>query len=298
MVKSTEFNLIPIFVAIYEEKSLSKAAQRLDISQPAVSKALARLRETYDEPLFHRSPSGVVPTSFASDIYPALLTAYKNFTSTLSASHQFNPKISSRVFSIACISSVGQWLMPQVLKQIRQLAPKISLEVHPLFTEDYEMDLRLQRYDLVIDIPPKVATSLKVEAIYEEHLQVACSESHPRIKESITLEEYLSEEHIVLSQWQARRSLLSDEDILELDKRKVAYRAPGVFEMLPAIGETDLIALLPESVIKLFGEQYQIKALDLPFNDAPHKINMIWHPSRHQENAHQWLRKQIKRAAK
>ncbi len=76
-MKNTDLNLIPIFVAIFEEQNLSKAAARLDISQPAVSKALARLRDIYDEPLFHRSPSGVEPTSFAVDIYPAMLTAFK-----------------------------------------------------------------------------------------------------------------------------------------------------------------------------------------------------------------------------
>lgn len=134
-MKNTDLNLIPIFVAIFEEQNLSKAAARLDISQPAVSKALARLRDIYDEPLFHRSPSGVEPTSFAVDIYPAMLTAFKNFTSTLSASSEFEAKVSNRIFSIACVSVASYELMPQLLKQIRQHAPNISLEVHPLFTK-------------------------------------------------------------------------------------------------------------------------------------------------------------------
>lgn len=99
-MKSTDLNLIPIFVAIYEEQNLSKAAARLDISQPAVSKALARLRDIYDEPLFHRSTSGVEPTSFAMDIYPAMGAALKNFTSTLSASSSFDPKVSNRIFRL------------------------------------------------------------------------------------------------------------------------------------------------------------------------------------------------------
>ncbi len=77
-MKSTELNLIPIFVAIYEEQNLSRAANRMDISQPAVSKALARLRDIYDEPLFHRTTSGVEPTTFAIDIYPAMAAALKN----------------------------------------------------------------------------------------------------------------------------------------------------------------------------------------------------------------------------
>lgn len=120
-----------------------------------MSKALARLRDIYDEPLFHRSSSGVEPTSFAVDIYPAMVAAIKNFTSTLSASVEFDPKVSNRIFSIACVSILSYELLPQLMKQIHELAPNIALEVHPLFTEDYESDLRLQRYDLIIDLAPR-----------------------------------------------------------------------------------------------------------------------------------------------
>ena len=174
-MKSTDLNLIPIFVAIYEEQNLSKAAARLDISQPAVSKALARLRDIYDEPLFHRSTSGVEPTSFAMDIYPAMVAALKNFTSTLSASSSFDPKVSNRIFSIACVSVASYELMPQLLRQIRKSAPNVGLEVHPLFTEDYESDLRLQRYDLIIDMPPRGRTVLKMEPVFSERLMVVCA---------------------------------------------------------------------------------------------------------------------------
>lgn len=128
-----------------------------------MSKALARLRDIYDEPLFHRSTSGVEPTSFAMDIYPAMVAALKNFTSTLSASSSFDPKVSNRIFSIACVSVASYELMPQLMRQIREQAPNIGLEVHPLFTEDYESDLRLQRYDLIIDLPPRGRTVLKMD---------------------------------------------------------------------------------------------------------------------------------------
>jgi len=103
-----------------------------------------------------------------------MLTAFKNFTSTLSASSEFEAKVSNRIFSIACVSVASYELMPQLLKQIRQHAPNISLEVHPLFTEDYESDLRLQRYDLIIDMAPRGWTTLKVEPIFSERLMVVC----------------------------------------------------------------------------------------------------------------------------
>ncbi|WP_279501943.1 LysR family transcriptional regulator [Aeromonas veronii] len=122
-IRSTELNLIPIFVAIYEERSLSWAATRMEISQPAVSKALKRLREIYGDPLFNRKVVGMEPTSFAIDIYPAMAAALKNFSSTLSTSRTFNPCTSQRVFSIACVRLVSAQLVPALLCKIRAHAP-------------------------------------------------------------------------------------------------------------------------------------------------------------------------------
>ncbi|EGQ8090661.1 LysR family transcriptional regulator [Vibrio vulnificus] len=297
-MKNTDLNLIPIFVAIFEEQNLSKAAARLDISQPAVSKALARLRDIYDEPLFHRSPSGVEPTSFAVDIYPAMLTAFKNFTSTLSASSEFEAKVSNRIFSIACVSVASYELMPQLLKQIRQHAPNISLEVHPLFTEDYESDLRLQRYDLIIDMAPRGWTTLKVEPIFSERLMVVCCTDHPRIADACSVAQFLAEEHVVVSRWHARKSLMSAEDIADLAQRKIVYRASGALEMLPVIHGSEYIGMLPESTINAFAGTYNIKAVSLPFEHDVYDLCAIWHPSRSSESAHQWLRNQLKAAVK
>ncbi|HAS6141086.1 TPA: LysR family transcriptional regulator [Vibrio vulnificus] len=297
-MKNTDLNLIPIFVAIFEEQNLSKAATRLDISQPAVSKALARLRDIYDEPLFHRCPSGVEPTSFAVDIYPAMLTAFKNFTSTLSASSKFEAKVSNRIFSIACVSVASYELMPQLLKQIRQHAPNISLEVHPLFTEDYESDLRLQRYDLIIDMAPRGWTSLKVEPIFSERLMVVCCADHPRIADACSVAQFLAEEHVVVSRWHARKSLMSAEDIADLAQRKIIYRASGAMEMLPVIHGSAYIGMLPESTINAFTTTYNIKAVPLPFEHDVYDLCAIWHPSRSSESAHQWLRNQLREAVK
>lgn len=297
-MKNTELNLIPIFVAIYEEQNLSRAASRMDISQPAVSKALARLRDIYDEPLFHRTTSGVEPTTFAIDIYPAMAAALKNFTSTLSDSRDFDPKTSGRVFSIACVSAASYEMMPRVMQLISQVAPGIALEVHPLFTEDYESDLRLQRHDVIVDMTPKGRTMLKHEVISKEELVVVCREDHPIVGDTIDMDQFLSLEHVVVSRWHARKSLLSSEHYDGLEQRRVVYRAAGVVEMLPVIENSDYIGMLPISSVRCFSEKYNVKILPLPFELEDLEMCMIWHPSRTNEPSHKWLRAKIKVAAK
>ncbi|GEA52669.1 LysR family transcriptional regulator [Vibrio inusitatus NBRC 102082] len=297
-MKSTELNLIPFFVAVYEESSMSKAANRLGVSQPAVSKALKRLREIYDDPLFHRSPAGVKPTTFAEDIYPALSASFKNFTSTLSAARDFDPKISERIFSIACMTTIAYQLMPELLVKIKSKAPNIALEVHPLFTEDHESDLRLQRYDLVIDMRPIERTSLKMAALGRESISVIAREGHPRLSGEITAEEFLQEDHVVVSRWKSRSAMLSSHHFQHLNKRRIVYRSPGVLEMLPVVCKTDYIALFPSSAIDTMAKHYPIQSLETPFLDISEDICMLWHPSRTTENGHKWLRSQVQSVSK
>jgi DNA-binding transcriptional LysR family regulator len=232
------------------------------------------------------------------DIYPAMAAALKNFTSTLSASRDFDPKTSGRVFSIACVSAASYEMMPKVMQLISQVAPGIALEIHPLFTEDYESDLRLQRHDVIIDMTPRGRTTLKHEVVSTEELVVVCREDHPSIGDTIDMEQFLSLEHVVVSKWHARRSLLSSDHFRDLEKRRVVYRAAGVVEMLPVIESSDYIGMLPMSSVRCFSEKYKVKTLPLPFELDNLDMCMIWHPSRTNEPSHKWLRAKITAAAK
>ncbi|NMT18156.1 LysR family transcriptional regulator, partial [Vibrio parahaemolyticus] len=99
-----------------------------------------------------------------------------------------------------------------------------------------------------------------------ERLVVVCSEAHPRLNDEITAEQFFEEEHVVVSQWHSRKSLLNADDIVDLDKRKIKYRASGVLEMLPIICGSEYIGLMPESMINLFNNTYHVKSLSMPFD--------------------------------
>ncbi|MFA0676182.1 LysR family transcriptional regulator, partial [Vibrio sp. 10N.222.51.A6] len=109
---------------------------------------------------------------------------------------------------------------------------------------------------------------------------------------------FLSVEHVVVSRWHARKSLLSSEHYSDLEKRRIVYRAAGVVEMLPVIEGSDYIGVLPMSSVRCFSEKYSVKTLPLPFELEDLDMCMIWHPSRTNEPSHKWLRAKIKAAAK
>ncbi|WP_375749793.1 LysR family transcriptional regulator [Vibrio sp. HN007] len=296
-MKSVELNLIPIFVAIMEERNLSRAAERLGISQPAVSKALKRLRDIYNDPIVNRNASGVEPTPFSLDIYPAMSAALTNFNSTLSSSRNFDPMTAHRVFTIAAINAVSYSFIPDLIEFLQKSAPNISLEVHPLFTEDLESDLRMQRYDLVIGKPVN-NISIRSEFLFPAELVVICSKDHPRLNDgNITKEQFLTEEHLVVSAWESRKSILDSEDIDELNKRNAVHRVAGPIELMSIVGRTELIALSTKEMAELFSEQFNVRAIDSPFKESTVDIHMMWHPSRNTEPSHLWFRNEIKKLA-
>lgn len=297
-MKSTDLNLIPVFVAVYEERNLSKAATRLAISQPAVSQALSRLRVIHDDPLFRRAALGVEPTPTATDIYPAMAASLKNYMTTLATSRDFNYRTSNRVFSIACISAASFELLPKTMELINRMASGITLEVHPLFTADYTSDLRLQKYDVILDLTPQRGTTLKHEAIATDSLVAVCRTKHPTLRKTLTMQQFLSLGHVVASRWHPRRSLLNAEHYSELDKRKVMYRASGLVEILPVVERSDYIAMFPKSVVRCFAGKYDVRTLPLPFEIDDLELSMVWHPSRTNEPSHKWLRSKLRLAAK
>ena len=295
---STDLNLIPVFIAIMEEQNLSRAADRLNISQPAVSQALRKLRDTYDDELFIRTSNGVHPTLVAQDIYPALQDAERQINLTLPEQRVFNPAASKRHFSIAALSIVNYTLMPILANHIRQQAPDISLEIHPLYSEDLAQDLRIRKYDLAVDLHKLDTTSVKQELVMEDSLTVICSKEHPRIGKTLSEQQFLEEKHVIHTFNNPAVSHLEAAGISVLKERKVVWEAPGILEILPIVSNSDWIATVPTGIANRYASSSQLKCFEPTFHTKPLPIFMSWHPSLDTDKAHQWLRSQMYEAAK
>ncbi|MEZ9702482.1 LysR family transcriptional regulator [Vibrio sp. 10N.261.46.E12] len=294
-MKTTDLNLIPVFVAIFEERSLSRAAKRLDITQPAVSKALSRLRDVYEDTLFNRTRSGVEPTSYALALYPDMSAIINNFNATLSSAHDsFEPAKSKRSFSIACMHATDFFVLPELFSRIQQSSPGITLVVYPLTSSDYENDLSLGKYDLIIGLRPIGNTLLKHKVILTGQMKACCSSDHPRVDgNTITSEQFYAENHVAVTREVNREHVLADADIKALNKRNVVYNASSFFETFSLIEKTDCIALLPSFMESTCREKFSIRIFDLPFKFNDISISMYWHPRKNVDAAHQWLRNQV-----
>lgn len=289
-MKNTDLNLIPIFVTIYEERSLSKSADRLGITQPAVSKALKRLRDIYNDSLFLRDNSCMVPTPRAIDIYPAMSAALTNYTSTITMDDAFDPTTAERVYSFAVIPGLGHTFLPYIFSKLREQSPNLHFETHPKFSKDTELDLRLQRYDFVIDAEHFAPSFIKSHHLFDEELIAVMNKDHPRIDDEMTLEQFLNEDHTVVSGWQVRSSLMSQAPISELNSRKVVYRTTTITECLPLVAQTDILAICSKKIVEQNSLAYNVKYFPLPIEKQSLSINLYWHPSRDADLGHVWLR--------
>ncbi len=294
MQKISELNLVPFFIAVYEEKTISAAAMRLGVTQPAVSKNISKLRAIYNDKLFVRNGNHTSPTPVAREIYPHFWNIYKEFSSTLRNRKEFSARTSNRNFKIACVSAVSYQVATKIIQVINDLAPKVSIEFHPLYTNDYQSDLRQHKYDLVIDVPHKHLSGLRYKEISEEQLVVICSNDHPRITEKITEEDFTKEHHVVMTTWDSRKDMFYESRIHNFPERKVRYRVTEPLQMISAVGHSQLLGVSTASLAYQFVDTYPIRVLPFPFSPSKVSINLIWHPTREGDNGLTWLIKTIK----
>jgi len=296
-MKHSDYSLIPTFVAIMEEKSYTKAAKRLAISQSAVSQAVTRLQDVFNDALFIRGSRGVAPTQFALDIYPTLASAVESIAYTTPEYQKFNPLKCDKQFTIASQSVLGFTILPELSLLMSQEAPLASVKIEPLYNQDLTSMLRSQHFDLIVEAHTDEYPQLRSEIIMEDTLAVMCRIDHPRLtSDAITLEQFLAEQHVIHARFANQQGYLSGRGLKEeglLGQRKIAWQASSIMEMLPVIERCDHIAILPQKLADQYRDTYQLKQLNNDFLMSPIKVAAYWHSSRTNDPTHKWLRNKL-----
>lgn len=300
-MKHSDYSLIPTFVAIVEEKSYTKAAKRLNISQSAVSQGVKRLQNVFDDTLFIRGSRGVEPTKFSMDIYPTLANAVENIAYMLPEYQKFDPIQYDKEFTISSLSVFGFTILPEFSALMSKEAPLVSVKIEPLYNQDISSMLRSQQFDLVIDIHNNQYPQLRSKILMEDTLSIMCRIDHPRLTgDSICIHEFLAEKHVTHSQFGEKGGYLVGRGLKEdnmLAKRQIAWQASSIMEMLPVIERGDYIALLPQRLVDQYRDTYKLKQLKTTFLRESIQVAAYWHSSRTNDPNHKWLRKQLVKAA-
>ncbi|MBQ1493492.1 LysR family transcriptional regulator [Acinetobacter junii] len=282
-----DINLYPLFIAIFEQKSISKAAQLLCISQSAVSHALQRLRLQLKDELFVRSGQKMLPTPFAEQIYQPIQTALSTIQNIAIPQHDFDPSMLQSL-KIAIHDEIEPIIFPQLVHHFSQLNLDIQFLSSKLDRKNMLADLSAQQIDFVIDLVQPYQENLQFENLIEDHF-VACT-----LQTEMDLSLYLSSPHIGVS---SRRTGLLLEDIYlnrQQLSRQIFMRCQHYSTALQVLAQyPNAILTIPHSILKHLHYAQDLKIHQLPIELPKIKMGMYWHEHVRQNPRHQFLRNEI-----
>ena len=292
--KTPDLNLLPILVALFDEESVSGAGRRLGMSQPSVSKALKRLRESFDDPLFVRGPHGLVPTPRAHAIVATARPHLKLLQEDLLAGEGFDPKTSTKPITLAASDIAEMAFYPSIIEHFRMHAPKCDVVTVAASDDALAAGLESGDIDFAAGYFPALALRNFRKRLLSKH-GFACllRAGHKLFQPRLATEAYLAAEHIGV------RRAGSSQEVLErfFERRRISLKVPvytsHVLSVPFIVMDTNLIATLPYAVATRFASLTQQVSAALPPFDLPYELRLHWHRRFDNEPRSLWLREQM-----
>lgn len=295
-IHSPDLNLLPIAFALYDELNVSRAARLLGMSQPAVSMALRRLRETFNDPLFIRVPTGIAPTPRAHDLVRFARPLVQRLQEDLLKGETFDPATSTRTFTLA-LSDVGEMaFLPWVMESLRLQAPLCAIRSVSLPTAQLAHELEKGEIDVAIGYFPALAQQKNFRQLRVDSQRFAClmRADHPLRSHRLSVADFRAAEHIVI------RSEGRSQEVVERFferrrvRRRVAVFTPHFLSVPFIVAQSDLIATVPRSVALRFASLIpQLAVVPAPFDITGFDLKLHWHRRFDNEPRSQWLRAQL-----
>jgi len=288
-----DLNLFVVFDAIYREGNLTKAAQQLHLSQPAVSHALARLRERFDDPLFERAGKGMAPTPLAKAIVERVRSALQELESTLGEGLAFDPQQTSRIFTLAARDVMEFTALPPLTVHLQRQAPDIQLRSLRVPRRDMIQQLSSGQIDFAADVLLPVSEDIEHQLLGREQLAVAMRSDHPLLDQEWNIQGYAAARHILVS---SRNEGPGVEDFAlsrEGLSRSISLRCQNYYAALQVIKDTDLLLTLPQTYASQMSAVGGIEVRPLPLQLPPVEIHLYWHRKANRDPALMWLKQQM-----
>jgi DNA-binding transcriptional LysR family regulator len=292
--KHPDLNLLPIVVALYDELSVSRAARQLGMSQPAVSKALRRLRETFDDALFVRGPSGIVPTPRAHAIVRTARPHLQHLREDLLKGERFDPATSTRPIVLGLSDIAEMAFLPSILDYLRVQAPKCP--VVTVTARDASLAEALEKGDVDVAagyFPALAQRNFRQRRLSKHGFACLMRSGHPLWKSRLTVSAFLAAEHIVVRREGRSQDIL--ERFIERRKmrRKIAMYTSNVLSVPFIVMDTQFVATLPYAVVTRFASITSSVAAALPPFDLTYDLKLHWHRRFDNEPRSMWLREQL-----
>lgn len=288
-LNQVDLNLFVVFDAIYTERNLTRAAEVLCITQPAVSNALGRLRNTLNDQLFVRTPQGMAPTPVAENIVGQVREALQLLNASVQEGDVFDPGVAEKTFSFSMNDVAEALLLPPLLERMQQEAPDIALTSYHVGRDDIPKELSSGQLDFAIDAPLISDPNLCHTPLMSESYVCLVRPDHPDVGNSLTMEQYMSLNHIHVS---SRRSGLGHVDMTLNSlgyQRKIQLRVRHYLVAPQVVRHTNMALTVPLRV----AQKANLKILELPFELPSLDWHLYWHKSADRDQANCWLRQSL-----
>jgi DNA-binding transcriptional LysR family regulator len=294
-----DLHLIRVLHTVLTERSVSKAALRLGMYQPAVSASLKRLRELAGDPLLVRSGSGMVPTDVGLRMIEPSASILRAAEMLFTDARGFDPQSATCTFRVAASDYLDPLFLPQLVAQIKSQSPQCHVEIHPLSADsDYHAHLAQGEFDVVVGNWLQPPEDLHMSRLFADEVVCMVSNDHPAARRGWTQESWLEAEHIAPTPTHPGARGVIDEHLESLGlQRNITARCPH-FNLIPRMVASSLLVLTTgRQFCERFTDRLPVKVLECPIDFPQLVYYQLWHERSHVSASAKWLRERIKAVA-
>jgi DNA-binding transcriptional LysR family regulator len=295
-LRSIDLNLLAIFDALMAERHVTRAANKVALSQPALSNALARLRQTFDDELFVRSGGRMEPTARALELSPSVNQIVRQSERLMNSDVGFNPATSERRFTARMSDLVGYLALPAIVGRLRRSAPFVSLNILPMSPETLKA-LESDQLDFAVSMSLVHSRSIRSLPLFQDEMCCLMREGHPLAKGRLTASDMRRHRHLQVAM-SPDHVPIADLVLAEQGmSRKVAVSVPNWLLIPAALQQADLLAVVSKTFAARFANNGLV-AKPLPFKAKPRFWSLYWH-RRYDKSAPQvWIRQLVHEACR
>ncbi len=288
-MKSIDLRLLSVFDEIVKTRSVTAAAEALDLGQPAVSVALAKLRHHFGDPLFVRTSSGMEPTPFSEGLVRPVRAVLDALDLVLDYRSEFDPGSSDRTFRI-CMTDISQLvLLPRLWETLRATAPGIRIEIMPLSSDTARL-LENGEADLALGLIPQLDAGFYQQLLFRQDFVCMVGREHPRLSDGLSLAQFEAEDHAVVISSGSAPSIVEHEIGRQGIKRRVALKIPSFLGAAFVVEHTDLLVTIPRRLAELLQGRGSFRIFPVPFELPDYEVKQHWHERYHHDDGNRWLR--------
>lgn len=288
-MENLDIRPLAVFDEIYKTRSVGRAAENLGLGQPAVSIALGKLRAHFNDPLFVRTAAGMEPTPLGEELHRPIRAAVEAVAAASGHRASFDPTQTRRTFRIAMTDISQLVLLPRLWERLRAVAPGVHIDIANLSTATAAM-LEAGEVDLALGFMPQLEAGFYQQSLFRQHYVCMASAGHPRVQGGLTLEQFESEEHAVVSTSGTGHLIIDREIARQNIRRRVVLRVPSFVGIAYVVERTNLLVTIPQRLGELLADREGLAVFQVPFELPEYAVKQHWHERYNNDPGNRWLR--------